>query len=197
MKRALSVKAITSDWCSWVADWWQAAKRRRRRSSACQLKEQLVCMRVCVRCTDKRNWQLTAGGRGWGLCVRLSVCVSFLSYLDILTMLMRDRQRTIVEFHADSAVPRWHAEQCLSLTRMQSALDQLHMNTHKYKQTGPNISPSALTCHPNLEVSAFPHSYHTRSFELPASSNLKYSTQTVNSCLTCGTVVLSVPARHF
>lgn len=131
MKRALSVKAITSDWCSWVADWWQAAKRRRRRSSACQLKEQLVCMRVCVRGTDKRNWQLTAGGRGWGLCVCLSVCVSFLSYLDILTMLMRDRQRTIVEFHGDSALSRWHTEQCLSLTRMQSALDQLHRNTHK------------------------------------------------------------------
>lgn len=116
MKRALSVRPITSDWCSWVADWWQAAKRRRRRSSACQLKEQFVCACVfmCVCCTDKRNWQLTAGGKGCVcVCARAYVCVSLLclTQLDILTMLMRDQQRTIGEFHADFVLSRWHTMQ--------------------------------------------------------------------------------------
>lgn len=197
MKRVLSVKAITSDWCSWVADWWQAAKRRRRRSSACQLKEQLVCTRVCVHCTDKRNWQLTAGGRGWGLrvCARVCARVSFLTCVDILTMLMRRRQRTIVEFRVDSAVPRWHAEQRLSLTRM--LLLTRHTHAHKYKQTAPGISFSALVCHPSLEVSLFSSLLSYEVLQIACLFLLKYSTQTVNSCLTCGTLVLSVPARHF
>lgn len=86
MKRGLSVRPITSDWCSWVADWWQAAKRRRRRSSACQLKEQFMCVCLCVHvyecvcvcCTDKRNWQLTAGGKGC-VCVRARLCVCLMS----------------------------------------------------------------------------------------------------------------------
>lgn len=192
MKRALSVKAITSDWCSWVADWWQAAKRRRRRSSACQLKEQLVCMRVCVCCTDKRNWQLTAGGRGVrAVCASVSVRVLFLTYLDISPMLMRDRRGTIVEFPADSALPRWHAVRCLSLTRMYADLDQIHANIHtNHKQTGTNVSFLAFTCHPNLEISALLQPYQAGSFQSPACSNLKYSTHTVNSCLTCGTLVL-------
>lgn len=40
------------------------------------------------------------------MCASVSVRVSFLTYLNILPMLMRDQQRTIVEFHADSALPR-------------------------------------------------------------------------------------------
>lgn len=42
------------------------------------------------------------------VCVRahLCVCVSCLTQLDILTMLMRDQQRTIGEFHADFVLSR-------------------------------------------------------------------------------------------
>lgn len=133
MKRGLSVRPITSDWCSWVADWWQAAKRRRRRSSACQLKEQFMCVCLCVRvyecvcCTDKRNWQLTAGGKGC-VCARAFVCVSCLTQLDILTMLMRDQQRTIGEFHADFVLSRWHTMQGLALTHTRTHTP-LHINT--------------------------------------------------------------------
>lgn len=154
MKRGLSVRPITSDWCSWVADWWQAAKRRRRRSSACQLKEQFMCVCLCVRvyecvcvcCTDKRNWQLTAGGKGC-VCARAFVCVSCLTQLDILTMLMRDQQRTIGEFHADFVLSRWHTMQGLALTHTRTHTP-LHINTcvcfqsltkkkntHKYKHS--------------------------------------------------------------
>lgn len=68
-----------------------------------------VCVRVClcvcvvqIRGTDS----LQLGVRA--VCVRL-LC---LTQLDILTMLMRDQQRTIGEFHADFVPSRWHTMQC-------------------------------------------------------------------------------------
>lgn len=84
-----------------------------------------VC--VCVCCTDKRNWQLTAGGKGC-VCARAFVCVSCLTQLDILTMLMRDQQRTIGEFHADFVLSRWHTMQGLALTHTRTHTP-LHINT--------------------------------------------------------------------
>lgn len=107
-------------------------------------------------------------------------------------MLMRDRQGTIVEFPADSALPRWHAVQCLSLTRIARwSWPDTHKYTHKLQnKQGPTLVFLAFTCHPNLEISALPQPYQAGSFQSPACSNLKYSTQTVNSCLTCGTLVL-------
>lgn len=110
MKRALSVRPITSDWCSWVADWWQAAKRRGRRSSACQRKEQFVCVFmhvVEIRGTDSLQLGVKT----------VRVCASCLTQLDILTMLMRDQQRTIGEFHADFVQSRWHSMCCSVLTK--------------------------------------------------------------------------------
>lgn len=84
MKRGLSVRPITSDWCSWVADWWQAAKRRRRRSSACQLKEQFMCVCLCVRVYEcvcvvqiRGTDSLQLGVRA--VCVRARLCVCLMS----------------------------------------------------------------------------------------------------------------------
>lgn len=80
--------------------------------------------------------------------------------------------------------------QCLSLTRMHAALDQLHINTHNYKQTGTNISFWLLRAIPTLKYQlSLTLIIHVPS-KAPASSNLKCSAQTVNSCLTCGTLVL-------
>lgn len=71
-----------------------------------------VCVCVYACCGDKRNWQLTAGGKDC-TCVRASC----LTHLDILTMLMRDQQRTIWEFHADFVQSRWHSMHCSVLTK--------------------------------------------------------------------------------
>lgn len=57
---------------------------------------------VQIRGTDS----LQLGVRAVCVRARLCVCVSCLTQLDILTMLMRDQQRTIGEFHADFVLSR-------------------------------------------------------------------------------------------
>lgn len=60
-----------------------------------------MCVFMCVveiRGTDS----LQLGVRAVNVCV----CLSCLTQLDILTMLMRDQRRTIGEFHADFVLSR-------------------------------------------------------------------------------------------
>lgn len=71
-----------------------------------------VCLCVCVvqiRGTD--SLQLGVRAVCARVCVCVCVCVSCLTQLDISTMLMRDQQRTIGEFHADFMPSRWHTMQ--------------------------------------------------------------------------------------
>lgn len=68
-----------------------------------------MCLCVCVvqiRGTD--SLQLGVRAVCLHVCVHVCVyvCVSCLTQLDILTMLMRDQQRTIGEFHADFVLSR-------------------------------------------------------------------------------------------
>jgi len=244
MKRALSVRPITSDWCSWVADWWQAAKRRRRCSSACQLKEQFLCVCVCVCvcvsvcvcvcvcvcvlmcmcCTDKRNWQLTAGGKG---CVCACVC--------LCVCLMSDAVRYLNYANERSAENDWGISCWFCAVKVTHHAGLTHSHSHSLTHTHTHTHTHTRThtpCQRHTSVHShrvsYIHSIHTSTNKhsgtitvylefrllsgwaplkinfLSVLSNLcpshrplsKSTVQLVKSSLTCGPLVLNTLARH-
>lgn len=138
---------------------------------------------VQIRGTD--SLQLGVGGEG---CVCERVCSCVIS--DVLRYLTNANERSAEN---NCGISCWFCTakvtHCAVLKSDKS--DQLHINTHNQ----PNKQEPTLVfgfCVPSQpwNISSPSHPYHTWSFKSPASSNLKYSAQTVNSCLTCGTLVL-------
>lgn len=142
---------------------------------------------VQIRGTD--SLQLGVGGEG---CVCERVCLCVIS--DVLRYLTNANERSAEN---NCGISCWFCiakvTHCAALKSATYACCSWPV-THKYtqpKQTNRNQHLFlTFVFHPNLEISALPDPYHAGSFKLPASSNLKYSAQTVNSCLTCGTLVL-------